>query len=111
MFKLDPRVLDAVFFTLKTVAMLYALSWVYDAGRAAQKAEDTDRQAAIIETRLAAAEGAASAIANIKPEFNTIIKRTRERMVEVPVYRECRHDQRVFDDLNGKLRGTGKSAD
>lgn len=111
MFKLDPRVLDAVFFTLKAAAVLFALSWVYEAGRSAERADEAERQAAIAETRTAAAEGAADAIAKIKPEFRTVIQRTRERMVEKPVYRDCLHDARVRDDIDSKLRGAGPAVD
>ena len=111
MFKLDPRVLDTVFFTLKAAAVLFALNWVYEAGRSAERADEAERQAAIAETRTAAAEGAADAIAKIKPEFRTVIQRTRERMVEKPVYRDCLHDGRVRDDIDSKLRGAGTAAD
>lgn len=111
MFKLDPRVLDAVFFTLKAAAVLFALNWVYEAGRNAERVDEAKRQAAIVETRIAAAQGAANEIAKIKPEFRTVIQRTRERMVETPVYRDCLHDGRVLDDLNRKLHGAGGTAD
>lgn len=111
MFNLSPRVLDAAFFTLKVAAAVFALNWVYEAGRRAEQVDEASRQAALAETRTAAAQGAADAIAKIKPEFRTVIQRTRERMVEVPAYRDCLHDQRVRDDIDSKLRGAGNSAD
>lgn len=111
MFKLDPRVLDVVSFTLKGAAVLFALNWVYEAGKAAERADAAEQEAAIVATRTAAAEGAASAISAIKIESRTIVQRTREITRDVPAYRDCQHDQRVRDDLNRQLRGARAGAD
>lgn len=111
MFKLDPRVLDVVSFTLKGAAVLFALNWVYEAGRAAERADAAEQTAALIATRTAAVEGAASAISAIKIESRTIVQRTREITRNVPAYRDCQHDQRVRDDINRQLRGAGAGAD
>lgn len=111
MFNLSPRALDVASFTLKAAAVLIALNWVYEAGRAAEKADKAEQEAAVIVTRTAAAEGAASAISAIKLESRTVVQRTREITREVPAYRDCLHDQRVFDDLNKQLRGASKSPD
>jgi hypothetical protein len=100
-----------VSFTLKGAAVLFALNWVYEAGKAAERADAAEQEAAIVVTRTAAAEGAASAISAIKLESRTVVQRTREVTRDVPVYRDCLHDERVFGDLNQQLRGAGKSAD
>lgn len=111
MFKPDPRVLDVVSFTLKAAAVLFALNWVYEAGRTAERVTNAEHAAALVATRTAAAEGAASAISAIKLESRTVVQRTREVTREVPAYRDCQHDGRVRDDLNRQLRGTGPGAD
>lgn len=118
MFKLAPPSPETVSFFLKVVlaiAAVAALGWAlkgaYNAGANAEKALQADRKAMILETRTAAAEGAASAIAKIKPEYRTVIQRTRTVMAAAPAYRDCQHDQRVFDDINSKLGPPSKTAD
>lgn len=118
MFKLALPNLGTVSFFLKAAlaaaavaAFGWALKGAYTAGANAEKARHADRKALILETRTAAAEGAASAIAKIKPEYRTVIQRSRTIMAAAPVYRDCQHDQRVFDDINSKLGPPGKAAD
>ena len=118
MFKLALPGPETVSFILKAalaVAAVVALGWAltgaYNAGATAERALQADRKALILETRTAAAEGAASVIAKIKPEYRTVIQRTRTIMAAAPAYRDCQHDQRVFDDINSKLGPPGKAAD
>lgn len=49
---------------------------------------------------VAMSERAASAISNIEVKHVTIRQRAETVMRDVPVYRECRHDRRVLDDIN-----------
>jgi hypothetical protein len=110
MFNLSPRALDAAYFTLKAAVCVVALIFAYNAGKDAAKAQAADKAQWLKETRRVAAEGAADAISKQKQESRTVIQRTRERMVEVPVYRDCRHDDSVRDDLNRQLRAAPSGA-
>ena len=62
----------------------------------------------ISEVRQAANEGAADAISKLKVENKTVYQRSDTVVREVPVYRDCKHDPRVFNDINEAL--TGKPA-
>lgn len=72
-----------------------------------EKARQADVDKAIQQTRDAAQQGAADAITKAAAENTKTITKVRTVTREVPVYRsaECQHDDRVFDDLNGALRG------
>lgn len=103
MFKLDPRVLDAVFFTLKAAVATFALTQVYDYGYTRAQVDAAAETAKMARVKAEAAEGAAQAIRELKNDLTpqVILQRTRE----VPVYRDCQHDPRVLDDLNRQLTG------
>lgn len=55
----------------------------------------------------AAAASAADAIAKLEVKRVEITQRVQTRIQEVPVYRECRHDERVLRDINAALTGRG----
>jgi len=69
------------------------------------KASAADIEAARVATREAAQQGAADAIAKIQITNTTIRQAIETRVREVPVYRDCKHDGRVLDDINRALRG------
>jgi hypothetical protein len=56
-----------------------------------------------------AQKGAGNAVAQAKTESVKVVTRIKTVTREVPVYRDsaCAHDVRVFDALNGALRGAG----
>lgn len=58
---------------------------------------------AIDETRAAAQEGAANAIAQIKITNTTIRGRVETVVREVPTYRDCKHDAGVLRNVNSAL--------
>jgi hypothetical protein len=62
---------------------------------AAEKAGEKSRNAAV------------TAIEGIEVRNVTIRQRAETVIREVPVYRECRHDGRVFDDINQALAEPG----
>ncbi len=69
------------------------------------KAAAADANEVRQQTRADAAEGAASAIASIEIKQVTIKQATQTLVREVPVYRDCRHDKRVLDNINAALTG------
>lgn len=71
-------------------------------------AKQAKQEQVIREVRQAAIEGAADAISKLKVENKTVYQRSDTVVREVPVYRDCRHDPRVFNDINEAL--TGKPA-
>jgi len=77
------------------------------------KAAADERQAnkaatLVMEARQQAALGAADAIAKIEVRNVTIRQKTEREILERPVYRDCRADDRVFALTNEAL--TGRSA-
>jgi hypothetical protein len=56
-----------------------------------------------------AQKGAGNAVAQAKTQSVKVVTRVKTVTREVPVYRDsaCAHDERVFDALNGALRGAG----
>ncbi len=58
------------------------------------------------DTILAADEGAARAISRLEVKNVTIRQNTQTIVREVPVYRECKHDRRVLDNINASLSGS-----
>ena len=53
----------------------------------------------------AAAASAAGAIAKLEVKRVEITQRVQTRIQQVPVYRDCRHDERVLGDVNEALTG------
>jgi hypothetical protein len=107
MFNLNPRVLDAAFFTLKAAVACLALAQVYEYGYAKAQLDAIAEDAKLGRVKAEAAEGAAEAIRELKNDLTpqVIVQRTRE----VPIYRECQHDPGVFDNLNRQLTGKPSS--
>lgn len=60
---------------------------------------------AIDETRAAAQQGAADAIAQIKIVNTTVKGRVETVVRENTVYRDCKHDARSLRDINAALTG------
>lgn len=81
--------------------------WFYGSGQDSEKAKQADIAKAIQKTRDAAQQGASDAIVKAAANNTKTITRIKTVTREVPVYRsaECQHDDRVFHDLNGALRG------
>lgn len=71
------------------------------------KAKASDEDKVRQETREAAQQGAADAIAKASADNTKVVTRIKTVTREVPVYRsaECQHDDRVFNDLNDALSG------
>jgi len=59
----------------------------------------------------AASIAAATAIAGIEVKHVTVKQRLETQIRTEPVYRDCEHDQRVFDDLNRALTGAEPAGD
>lgn len=68
---------------------------------AKQASEDKIRQ----ETREAAQQGAANAIAQIKVVNTTVKGRVETIVRENTVYRDCKHDARSLRDINASITG------
>lgn len=106
-------------YAIGAIAIAWAASvggasfWFYGAGQDAEIASQAKIDKAIQQTRDAAQQGAANAIATAAAENTKTITKVRTITRDVPVYRDaqCQHDDRVFNDLNGALRGepTGQS--
>jgi preprotein translocase subunit SecF len=77
----------------------------YSLGVGSQKAKQADVEAARQQARDDAMKGAADAIAQVKITNTTIRAATETRVREVPVYRDCRNDDRVLNNINSALRG------
>ena len=77
----------------------------YGLGVDHSKAKQADIEAARQQARDDAMKGAADAIAQVKITNTTIRAETETRVREVPVYRDCRNDARVLDNINSALRG------
>lgn len=78
-------------------------------GRDGEIAKQAAVVAAIEETRKAALEGAANAIAKIKVTNTTIRGKTETIVRENVVYRDCVHDPNGVQLLNDALRPAGRS--
>lgn len=68
-------------------------------------AEQAKVNKAIDETRAAAQQGAADAIAQIKIVNTTVKGRVETVVRENTVYRDCKHDARSVRDINSALTG------
>lgn len=81
--------------------------WMHGVGRDGEIAKQASAEKIRQETRDAAQEGAANAIVKAAAENTKTVTKIKTVTREVPVYRDaaCSHDQRVYDDLNGALRG------
>ncbi len=58
---------------------------------------------AVKETRDAAMDGAAEAIAKIKVTNTTVYQKAVREIIEKPVYRDCRHDPAMLEQINAAL--------
>lgn len=77
----------------------------YRLGRDAEVAAAARAEAAILETRRLAQEGAAEAISKIEVRNVTIRQQAETVTREVPVYRDCRHDPDGLRLVNEALTG------
>lgn len=101
------------------IALAAVVFWVASVGGAYFKGQSTgaDREIAaqarinkaIDQTREAAQQGAADAIAKLKPVNTTIRSRTETIVRENPVYRDCVADAGGMRNINSAL--TGKLAE
>lgn len=74
-------------------------------GKDSQIAKEADIKTAIAETRQAALEGAADAIAKIKVRNTTIQGKVETIVRDNPVYRECAHGPDGLRNVNEALGG------
>lgn len=74
-------------------------------GKDAQVAKEAAVKDAIAETRKAALEGAADAIAKIKVRSTTIQGKVETIVRDKPVYRDCQHDPDGLRNVNEALGG------
>jgi hypothetical protein len=79
--------------------------WMYERGKDSELATQAREDKAVAIASGAAASAAAGAISKLGVKHVTIRQRTDTVVREVPVYRECRHDQRVLDDINEARTG------
>jgi Tfp pilus assembly protein PilO len=99
-------------------ALILGLAWAasiavsgyvaFGLGQDHEIAKQAKQEQVIREVRQAAIEGAADAISKLKVENKTVYQRSDTVVREVPVYRDCKHDPRVLNDINEAL--TGKPA-
>lgn len=79
--------------------------WQGSKHKANEIAAQAAREAALVEkTREAAQQAAATEISKIEVKQTTIRQKAEVITREVPVYRDCRHDQRTMDLLNSALK-------
>ena len=81
--------------------------WMRGVGRDGEIAKQASAEKIRQETRDAAQQGSADAIVKAAAENTKTITKIKTVTREVPVYRDaaCSHDERVWNDLNGALRG------
>jgi len=77
----------------------------YGLGVDHSKAKQADIEAARQQARDDAMKGAADAIAQVKITNTTVRAAVETRIREVPVYRDCRNDIGVLNNINSALRG------
>ena len=82
----------------------------FELGRDVELATQYRENDAATKAGTAAAEAAARAISGLKVNHVTIRQRTDTITREVPVYRDCVHDDRVFDAINEARTGQGAAA-
>lgn len=92
------------------LAIILALCLVAGAGGfVGNRLKQAEWDRSIIATREAqdkALDAAAKAIAQIEVKNVTIRQEAKTIMRDVPVYRECVHDGRVFDRINAAIEST-----
>lgn len=81
--------------------------WMHGVGRDGEIAKQASAEKIRQETREAAQKGAADAIVKAAADNTKTITKIKTVTREVPVYRDaaCSHDDGVWNDLNGALRG------
>lgn len=75
-------------------------------GKAAELATQAREDRAAAVATQAAASAAAHAIANMEIRNVTVRQQAQTVIREVPVYRDCVHDERVFQRINAALTGS-----
>jgi hypothetical protein len=96
-------ILGAVLFWVVSSGAVYVKGQSVGANRVI--AEQAKVNKAIDETRAAAQEGAANAIAQIKVVNTTVKGRVETIVRENTVYRDCKHDARSLRDINAAITG------
>ncbi len=81
-------------------------NWRHGAEEAAQAREERARQ----ETRQAAQQGAAAAIAEMKPVNTTIYQKATHEIRTNTVYADCRHSGGMLDRVNSAIIGQPEPA-
>ena len=87
-----------------------AVRWGYGLGADHEVAAHAREKSAAVQAGEAAASAAAEAISRIEVKHVQIRQRTEQTIREVPVYRDCRHDDRVMRDINAARAGAEPAA-
>ena len=82
-----------------------AVWWGYGLGADHEVAAHAREKSAAVQAGEAAASAAAEAISRLEVKHVQIRQRTEQTIREVPVYRDCRHDDRVMRDINAARTG------
>ena len=82
-----------------------AVWWGYGLGADHEVAAHAREKGAAVQAGEAAASAAAEAISRLEVKHVQIRQRTEQTIREVPVYRDCRHDDRVMRDINAARTG------
>ena len=103
------------YLTLAAVAMVGVLTGgAYYQGRKDGENKIIAQQAREEQIALKAADAAASAaaqaIARIKVQHRTITQEVQREVIQVPAYRECKHDPSVLRNINAAIAGQPASA-
>jgi hypothetical protein len=75
------------------------------AGQMQEQKLQIQENSAIEATRKAAIDASVEAIKKIGVQHVTVNKTVERTIKEVPVYRDCRHDERMFNTINEALTG------
>lgn len=101
-------ILGAVVFWAVSSGAVYVKGQSVGANRVIAEQAKVDK--AVDETRAAAQQGAADAIAQIKVVNTTVKGRVETIVRENTVYRDCKHDARSLRDINAALSGDSAGA-
>jgi multidrug efflux pump subunit AcrA (membrane-fusion protein) len=87
----------------RIIAGVLLLAAVFGSGWMVRGWKEDAEDLAVAETRKAAMQGAAEAIAKIEVVNKTIYQKAQTTVIEKPVYRECAHEQDMVDKVNAAL--------
>lgn len=93
--------MDYIVAALVALGVLAGSCWkAYELGRDHELATQAREDKAVAIATQAAASAAAAAISKIKVQHVTLRQQADTVIREVPVYRDCVHDDRVLRDIN-----------